>query len=162
MALRRPTVRSRSAPRNATARSRLRFQAPRSRRRAARSNPVGWFRSGSLSMRKLPDDYDVSLSVDVGLLVPLLKVIDQQIEKVEARFATNPSDGDTFGWFDDREALAGLGFVACQQLLNAAYRPGKPVRATGPGRKGGVIARERQDLRRQAMQKGPQHSSGVP
>jgi hypothetical protein len=113
-------------------------------------------------MDERPDNFDICFSVDLSLLVPLLRLIDHQIEEIEVRYAHNPSDGDTFGWFDDEEALAGLGFVACQQLLNATYRPAKPLRATEPSRKSGAIADERRKLRDGAMCKGPLHPCGVP
>jgi hypothetical protein len=58
---------------------------------------------------------------DLDLLVDLLQVVDRQIEKIEEEISHSP-DPDGLGHFDRLEGVIGLGFVACQQYINATYR----------------------------------------
>ena len=57
---------------------------------------------------------------DLGLLVELLEVVDRQIARIEDEVSRSP-DPDGHGQFDRMEAVVGLGFVACQQYINATY-----------------------------------------
>lgn len=57
---------------------------------------------------------------DLDLLVEVLGVVDRQIANIEERISES-SDPDSFGHFDGMEGIVGLGFVACQQYLNATY-----------------------------------------
>jgi hypothetical protein len=79
--------------------------------------------------------------INSSLLAPLLDLIDGQIGQIEAECDLDPDNADAL-WFDDLEALAGLGFVACQQFLWSTYR-----------RFG--------DKKWELLAKGPQHPGGV-
>jgi hypothetical protein len=57
---------------------------------------------------------------DLDLLVELLEVVDHQILRIEDEISRSP-DPDSFGHFDRMEGVIGLGFVACQQYINATY-----------------------------------------
>jgi hypothetical protein len=57
---------------------------------------------------------------DLGLLVELLEVVDGQIARIEDEVSRSP-DPDGLGHFDRMEAVIGLGFVTCQQYINATY-----------------------------------------
>lgn len=57
---------------------------------------------------------------DLDFLVELLELIDGQLEKIHADAKKSPDpDGD--GIFDRGESAIGLGFVVCQQYINATY-----------------------------------------
>jgi hypothetical protein len=72
-------------------------------------------------------DNDV-VDFDLGLLTELLAVLDRQIARIEDE-ASRSLDPDGHGLFDRMEALIGLGFVACQQYINATYRQLAPDKA---------------------------------
>ncbi|HEX6085952.1 MAG TPA: hypothetical protein VF266_15575 [Thermoanaerobaculia bacterium] len=57
---------------------------------------------------------------DLGSLVELLEVIDHHIARIDDE-VTRSSDPDGLGLCDRMEAVVGLGFVACQQYINATY-----------------------------------------
>jgi hypothetical protein len=63
---------------------------------------------------------DDVIDFDLGLVVELLEVVDRQIARIEDEVSRSP-DPDGHGHFDRMEALIGLGFVACQQYINATY-----------------------------------------
>jgi hypothetical protein len=58
---------------------------------------------------------------DLNLLEQLLKVVDEEIAKVDADFDSDP-DPDGSGLLQCGDGLYGLGFVACQQYLNVTYK----------------------------------------
>ena len=60
------------------------------------------------------------VDLDLGLLVELLEVVDRQIDRIENEITRSP-DPDGHGHFDRMETVIGLGFVACQQYINATY-----------------------------------------
>jgi len=64
---------------------------------------------------------DLLSSLDHGLLIDLLALIDRETDKVDDLIAENPN-ADWSGAMDRAEALYGLAFVACQQYLNCSYR----------------------------------------
>lgn len=61
-----------------------------------------------------------SFDFDLHVLVELLGVIDKQIERIEVEVSRS-HDADGFGCYDRMEGIVGLGFVACQQYINATY-----------------------------------------
>jgi hypothetical protein len=63
--------------------------------------------------------YEV-IDLDLDLLVEIIKVVDRQIAVIEGQIS-HASDPDSDGHFDRVEAIVGLGFVACQQYINATY-----------------------------------------
>ncbi len=86
----------------------------------------------------------VVMDFDLDLLVEMLTIVDRQVEVVESQIRQS-SDPDGFGICDTMEGVVGLGFVACQQYLNATWgqlaKPGKkrwevlalpPKHACGP------------------------------
>lgn len=81
---------------------------------------------------------------DLPVLVELLKVIDKQIAKLEVAIAGSP-DPDGFGECDRLEAVVGLGFVACQQYINATY---------------GQLSASKEEKRWQVVGSPPMHSCG--
>ena len=85
---------------------------------------------------------DGVLDFDLDLLVDLLQVVDRQIEKNQDEISHTP-DADGLGHFDRLEGVIGLGFVACQQYINATY-PQLGVNKS------------------EAIDRGPKHSSGRP
>lgn len=60
------------------------------------------------------------IDFDLDLLVEILGVVDRQIAMIEVAISRCP-DPDGFGHLDRLEGIIGLGFVACQQYINATY-----------------------------------------
>ncbi len=60
------------------------------------------------------------IDFDLVVLVELVSVIDKQIARIEVEISQSP-EPDGFGCYDRLEAMIGLGFVACQQYINATY-----------------------------------------
>jgi hypothetical protein len=109
----------------------------------------------------LDDWHDLGSTLDLQLLRPLLRVIDEGIAEVNSRCDRDPSSGDTFGWYDDAEALAGLGFVACQQFLNKVYRADEAAKGKNAGKSLKKIRKARTEIRWGALGKGAKHACGV-
>lgn len=74
-------------------------------------------------------DQDV-MDFDLDILLKLLEVIDSQIASLETEI-NESDDPDGFGLIERWDGIAGLGFVACQQYLNATWRH---LAAKGEGR----------------------------
>jgi hypothetical protein len=85
---------------------------------------------------------DGVVDFDLDLLVDLLQVVDRQIEKIEEEISRSP-DPDALGQFERLDGVIGLGFVACQQYINATYAQ---------------LAKNKSE----AMKAPPNHSSGRP
>jgi hypothetical protein len=62
----------------------------------------------------------VVMDVDLDLLVEMLVVVDGQVAAIESQLRQS-SDPDGAGLLDRMEGIVGLGFVACQQYLNATW-----------------------------------------
>ena len=67
----------------------------------------------------LAQGHDV-IDFDLDLLVEVLGVIDRQLAALERKASESP-DPDGFGYYCRMEGIIGLGFVACQQYINATY-----------------------------------------
>jgi hypothetical protein len=78
---------------------------------------------------------------DLDLLVEIVGTVDRLIGVVEAEISRS-ADPDGLGLFNRLEGVVGLGFVACQQYLNATY----PQLAA--------------ETKRAAFLAGPKHPSG--
>jgi len=84
------------------------------------------------------------IDLDLDLLVEILGVVDTQIAMIEGQISRCP-DADGFGHFDRLEGIIGLGFVACQQYINATY---------------GQLATSKGEKRCQVVASPPRHSCG--
>jgi hypothetical protein len=82
-------------------------------------------RSGKMATMAILKIDELTYDFDLHILRRLLEVIDAQIAEVDTAVATS-KDPDGDGLFDWGNALYGLGFVACQQYLNATYKHAAP------------------------------------
>lgn len=83
--------------------------------------------------------------LELDFLEKHLLLINAQIDTVVAD-AKGCGDPDAFGVLDDIESLVGLGFVACQRYLTAAYGCTKLTKSTalavGPTHRSGLTIAE--------------------